>query len=1109
MGFRLSLLGLLSLSFLHGQDVLFFDDFEEDFLEWETMSYFGDVESSAPWERIKNRDLRYSGEHLLKIDGTMDTYSCSPQKSKILLSPPIWIGYNEVFELRFWQRHFSGQHVTHNKDIVILEEGSGIPQTVHIITATEVRQASTFVNPTPWVERIVPIEGISNKTIRIGFWYRSLDSGSGGGGACADTWYIEDVKVVGNASKGPGQSVITEPQGDLSLRVGDSVSFAGRIDEGEPGSQLIWEFCAEASDNCRVQGRPVGSWQFTSPGVFEVLCYSRSPQGEEDPTPARRTIKVFAGNIPPELTLTSPRRRGFSIPLGHTVNFTAQASDHDGSIDKIQWFLRPGNIPLGQGATLNHTFQNAGVFGVLCVALDNEGAFAYETRQVDVIAAGGNIPSVARIVSPAPGVLLRTGEAFDLFGEVIDHDGTGGKAQWDLGDGRISTALQVHGVSYEKPGRYTIKLQVRDGLRVDADQVQVQVYDPQRRPAPRIMKPATDILVQPGQRVYFEGMVDGHFDLEQNLHWNLSSGFSSRITSPGALVLSKEGEYLMELSGTSRFGLSSSQPFQRKVVVRKTKDKDFEPNNSMGQAALILPGTYAAMELAEADFFKVAIPEAGMSLALDFQAQGSFTLAVYDKDQRLIRSQRVVSKGSARFDDLPQGNVYLHCEPEPGKGTLSFGMGVSVLHPNLYFTDLVADGGAGSALGMVNPNNQSATVELIAYDSRGAILKKLPMELAPFAKFHENIQELFGEVAPQLSWVRADSTLALNGYSVVISHDALESYALSAVKSLAEALYVPHVAQQTQQWFTRLKVVNGSETASLPDLLLGDQQLALSNQAAFTKTDFDVLDLFQGTLPEGAEWGWVREGQARTQLAGSEVFGKVDGTRVTAGLGLSEIRRDNPNLFYIENDIFFTHIARDTARFWTGIALVNIQAEPQNAQVLAYGPGGVLVGEKQISLPAYGKVVELAETFLAEIGSPAEVDWVRVRCDVGVVGYELFGTHDNKTMAGLEASAALKKELIFPVLDASGASWHGLALVNPGETGQTVKLNLYSSGGILLKSQQLELAPWEKKVASVEGLFGELPVQAGYVRASAAQPLAGFQLFGDLIGERMAGLVAE
>ncbi|MCB1051074.1 MAG: PKD domain-containing protein, partial [Acidobacteria bacterium] len=524
---------ILFSTWVLGQDELLTTSFEGENLDWITLSYQGDDPGARDWRtQTDSFERGHTGIRFMEIDGNYDENFCAPIKSKILLSPPIQTGYSAELELRFWQKFYAAQNVTHDKKIVVFDVSVGIPVVVDTITRAEIKLAAGASSSSPWLERVITIPGMANKTIQIGWWYVA-ETGGSTSTVCADTWKIDDVRLVGNQSQGPGETIITSPATDKVIRVGDSLTFEGHIEGGEPGSTLIWEFCADNSSNCLYSGRPVGSRQFTQPGVYEVVAYSRSPSGEEDLTPARRTIRVVAGNIRPTVQITSPRRRSLTVRVGDPIPFSGQATDADGSVQNYFWLLKPGDQTISGQASVEYAFQKTGHYGVICAASDNDGGIGYDFRLIEVIAKDGNIPPDISIQSPQDGQVFQVNETFSIIGKLTDYDGTGGRIQWDFGDGRTSPSLTIQNFKYSRPGRYTIQLTARDGNRVVKDQVTIYVVNRERVPAPEIVQPTTDLLIQPGQSVFLEGVVPGSTASHKNLKWTFGDGRSTRQTTPG------------------------------------------------------------------------------------------------------------------------------------------------------------------------------------------------------------------------------------------------------------------------------------------------------------------------------------------------------------------------------------------------------------------------------------------------------------------------------------------------------------------------------------------------------------------------------------------------
>ncbi len=331
-----------------------------------------------------------------------------------------------------------------------------------------------------------------------------------------------------------------------------------------------------------------------------------------------------------------------------------------------------------------------------------------------------------------------------------------------------------------------------------------------------------------------------------------------------------------------------------------------------------------------------------------------------------------------------------------------------------------------------------------------------------------------------------------------------------------EQLVVPHIAQQTEQWYTRAAVTNlGNKTVdTVFTAESGDYsipQLEPANGSAI----IDFQAFFGGALPAGAEWGTFQEAGAQPSLSGIELFGTRQGSPRHAALRLSSENFKNPNFTYQNRDIYFPHVAQDIGTFWTGIAFVNTSGNTEPVRLVAYDSSGQELASEELVLEPNEKKVGQARGFFSGLTPEAPVSWIKLETSGAIAGYELFGdnTGDDKRLAGFPAIRGGSREIFFlKILFQEDRYWTGIAAVNlSGSETANLTYEAYGADGSLLRTvSERSIGPLRKEVLPVQTIFGgTLPEGLAWIKLSSTQPLAAFQLFGDNEGKFMAGTTAQ
>lgn len=136
--------------------------------------------------------------------------------------------------------------------------------------------------------------------------------------------------------------------------------------------------------------------------------------------------------------------------------------DRDGYIKSYKWDFGDGNI--AEGAKITHSYKNPGKYRVRLAAIDNSEAFCNISE--DVVNIRVNAPPVAfikdRLEKDSYGVYDAI--VFDATGSY-DPDDDPLTFSWDFGDGQSAQGPKVTH-RFKKPGKYTVKLRVDDGMRL-------------------------------------------------------------------------------------------------------------------------------------------------------------------------------------------------------------------------------------------------------------------------------------------------------------------------------------------------------------------------------------------------------------------------------------------------------------------------------------------------------------------------------------------------------------------------------------------------------------------------------------------------------------------
>ncbi|UOB16797.1 glycosyl hydrolase family 18 protein [Abyssalbus ytuae] len=180
--------------------------------------------------------------------------------------------------------------------------------------------------------------------------------------------------------------------------------------------------------------------------------------------------EVFAngggGNTPPSVTITSPQT-GATFDAGSNISITANASDSDGSITKVEFYN--GSTLLGEKTSTPYTFSwnnvSAGSYSIIVKAYDNEGSTSTNSVNITVNGIGGNELPTVSITSPLSGDTFTAGSTITISANASDSDGSISKVEFYNGTtllGEQATSPYTFNWANVAAGSYTINVKAID-----------------------------------------------------------------------------------------------------------------------------------------------------------------------------------------------------------------------------------------------------------------------------------------------------------------------------------------------------------------------------------------------------------------------------------------------------------------------------------------------------------------------------------------------------------------------------------------------------------------------------------------------------------------------
>ncbi|MCI0339069.1 MAG: Ig-like domain-containing protein [Acidobacteria bacterium] len=221
------------------------------------------------------------------------------------------------------------------------------------------------------------------------------------------------------------------------------------------------------------------TWSNVSPGSYPLTAKA-TDNGGAVTTSSAVSITVNP-NVPPVITLTGPAN-GATFTALATITITADASDSDGTISKVDFYR--GTSSLGSDTTAPYEFTwtnvTAGTYTLKVSATDNGLLKTYSSEIT--ITVNPNQPPTVSLTSPSSGATFIDPATITITADAADVDGTVTKVDFYRGStllGTDTTAPYEYTWSNVDTGNYTLRAKATsdNGAYTYSGSVNITVYD--------------------------------------------------------------------------------------------------------------------------------------------------------------------------------------------------------------------------------------------------------------------------------------------------------------------------------------------------------------------------------------------------------------------------------------------------------------------------------------------------------------------------------------------------------------------------------------------------------------------------------------------------------
>jgi hypothetical protein len=283
---------------------------------------------------------------------------------------------------------------------------------------------------------------------------------------------IVSITVIASDNVPPSVS-ITSPANGQEFASGQQLTIKANAADND-GNVVSVEFYV---NNAKIGKDATAPYQINwiaESGVIAIKAIATDNKGATG-TSEQVTIAV---NAQPTIAVSSPTN-GAAFTAGEIVTITANATDGDGNITLVEFFIR--DVKVGEDGTAPYTYEwtsTPGVAAISAMVTDAKGA---KTNSEKVTIFVNSPPSV-EITNPAEGSILMSGETITIEASAADQDGTIQKVEFFINGNSIGAdstlPYQQNWVTVEGTFAITAAATDNKGAVVISDPVNIKVIVP-------------------------------------------------------------------------------------------------------------------------------------------------------------------------------------------------------------------------------------------------------------------------------------------------------------------------------------------------------------------------------------------------------------------------------------------------------------------------------------------------------------------------------------------------------------------------------------------------------------------------------------------------------
>ena len=324
----------------------------------------------------------------------------------------------------------------------------------------------------------------------------------------------------------------------------------------------------------------------------------------------------------------------------------------------------------------------------------------------------------------------------------------------------------------------------------------------------------------------------------------------------------------------------------------------------------------------------------------------------------------------------------------------------------------------------------------------GPSAKPCPFSLPPLGRRHLAVEDSFSD-SSRIGYIVLEHDLeGLVGYTRCVKAGECRARVPAADCLGEDTLYLAHAASSSA-WETEVVMANLSVDAAQVELEFNTGETHVASIPAGACLESRIRGFFDGVAKENLRSARITGCRG---IAGAELF--------KSGMKYSGILLEDS----LSDNMFFPHVASDDT-WYTGVVVYNPTDFERNIFITPHTADGATLARSSISVGANDKYIGV----IKNLNLPEQTAWVEILSPDPVSGFELFGTWDERKLAGYTGVEISKDRGVFPELDGDGHT--GIAFVNVDDASRQVTLKALNDAGKIVRTAQMDLNPFEKAVA--------------------------------------------